>query len=54
MDEKKIIVYTCNKFYLDLNKDEIILCNGYNFCDQETKARRRCQKVTLIPEHELK
>ncbi|HEX2953239.1 MAG TPA: hypothetical protein VHR47_04560 [Bacillota bacterium] len=52
MDEKKIIVYACNKYNIDLGKDEILLCNGYNFCDDETRERRKCQKVELKPEHE--
>jgi hypothetical protein len=54
MDEKKIILYTCNKYYLDLSRDEVLLCNGYTFCDEETRARRRCKQLILTLESEQK
>lgn len=52
MEEKKIEFYTCNKYFLDLSKEEIVLCNAQVFCDDETRARRKCQKVILTIEEQ--
>ena len=45
---REIELYTCNKYPLKLTSEEIVLCNAPNFCDPETKQRRRCTKVKVI------
>ncbi|MGQ9778655.1 MAG: hypothetical protein ACUVRM_02090 [Bacillota bacterium] len=50
MSEKprEIELYTCNKYPLKLTAEEVTLCNAPDFCDPETKQRRRCMKVKVI------
>ena len=45
----EIELYTCNKYPLHQEGDEVHLCNAPAYCDTETKLRRRCTKVKVIP-----
>ncbi|MGE5551334.1 MAG: hypothetical protein ACM3ZC_12515 [Bacteroidota bacterium] len=46
---REIELYTCNKYPLQKEGDEVILCNAPSYCDAETKLRRRCAKVKIVP-----
>lgn len=50
MSGKEIELYICNKYTIDLEKAEVILCNNAAFCDAETKFRRKCKRILLTVE----
>lgn len=50
MSGKELELYICNKYFLDLEKQEVVLCNNTSFCDDETKFRRKCKRAILTVE----
>ena len=47
-DPNEFEYYTCNVHPINPGAEEITLCNALQYCDPETRSRRRCTKVVVI------